>query len=92
MDLQVRIDQQVRFVTRDGAAVLLQLQRGSYQSLNGSGAAIWNDIGDGATVAQLVTRMCARHPAVPRERVESDMQAFLTQLQSRGLVKLEQAR
>ena len=90
-NLQVRIHPQVRFVEKEGAAVLLQLDRGRYQSLNGSGLTIWSDIGNGTTVDDLVSRMCSRHPGVARQRIDDDVRKFLAQLQSRGVVTLEAA-
>lgn len=83
------ISPQVRFVVSPEGAVLLNLERGQYQSLNGTGAAIWKEISGGATSGEVVTRLCDRYPALPRERVESDVGAFLSQLAARGLVTLE---
>jgi hypothetical protein len=90
-NLRVRIHPQVRFVEKEGAAVLLQLDRGRYQSLNSSGLTIWGDIGSDTTVDDLVTGMCRRHPGVARQRIDDDVRKFLTQLQARGVVTLEAA-
>jgi len=90
--VRVSINQDVRFITQDEGAVLLHLQRGRYQSLNGTATAIWNEINGGATSEDVATRLCARYPAVPRERIENEVQAFLAQLESKGLVTLEPQR
>lgn len=88
---RIVVSPEVRFVLNPEGAVLLDLERGHYQSLNGTGAAIWKEISGGASSDEVVTRLCDRYPAVPRERVESDVTMFVSQLASRGLVTLEAA-
>lgn len=90
-DVVVRIRPEVRFVARDDGAVLLQIERGRYQSLNRAGAAIWKEIAGGARAGEIVSRLCGAHPGVARERVERDVEQFLAQLAARGLVTLEGA-
>jgi hypothetical protein len=89
---RISISSEVRFVVNPEGAVLLNLERGRYQSLNGTGAAIWKEISGGASSDEVVTRLCDRYPAIPKERLESDVQTFLSQLAARGLVTLEAAR
>ena len=86
------IHPQVRFIANQEGAVLLHLQRGRYQSLNGTGAAIWSDIMSGASSEEIVSRVCRRFPQVPHDRVESDVARFLSALATRGLVTLEPLR
>jgi hypothetical protein len=88
---RIVVSSQVRFVSNPEGAVLLHLERGHYQSLNGTGAAIWKEISGGASSDEVVTRLCDRYPAMPRERVETDVSTFLSQLAARGLVTLEAA-
>ena len=83
------IHQDVRFVTKDEGTVLLHLQRGRYQSLNTTATVIWNEIKAGATSEEVVARLCGRYPSVPRQRIESEVSTFLSQLESRGLVTSE---
>lgn len=83
------IHPKVRFIANEEGAVLLHLERGRYESLNGAGAAIWSDIMSGASSEEIVSRVCHRFPQAPHDRVESDLARFLTALASRGLVILE---
>lgn len=86
------IDPNVRFIANDEGAVLLHLERGRYQSLNRTGAAIWGDLMSGASSEEIVSRVCERFPQTPHDRVRSDVDRFLTALASRGLVTLEPPR
>jgi len=79
----------VRFIASEEGAVLLHLERGRYQSLNGAGAAIWSDLMNGASCEEIVSHVCNRFPHTPHDRVESDVTRFLNDLASRGLVTLE---
>jgi len=83
------IHPKVRFIANQEGAVLLHLERGRYESLNGSGAAIWTDLMAGASSEEIVARVCERFPQTPRDRVESDVARFLSALAARGLVTLE---
>jgi len=79
----------VRFIANQEGAVLLHLERSRYESLNGTGAAIWNDIMSGASSDEIVSRVCQRFPKATHDCVESDVTRFLSALASRGLVTLE---
>jgi len=56
-----------------------------------TGAAIWKEISGGVSSDEVVNRLCERYPAMARERVETDVTTFLSQLAARGLVTLEAA-
>jgi len=79
----------VRFIANQEGAVLLHLDRGRYQSLNGTGAAIWGDLMSGASSDEIVSRVCERFPQTPHDRIRSDVARFLDALAARGLVTLE---
>jgi len=83
------IHPKVRFIASPEGAVLLHLDRGRYESLNGTGAAIWSDIESGASSDEIVSRVCQRFPRAPQDRVEADVSRFLSDLASRMLVTLE---
>lgn len=83
------IHPKVRFIANQEGAVLLHLDRGRYESLNGAGAAIWTDLMSGASSGEIVSHVCQRFPRVLHDRVESDVARFLSALASRGLVTLE---
>jgi hypothetical protein len=83
------IHPKVRFIANQEGAVLLHLERGRYESLNGAGAAIWSDLMSGASSEEIVSHVCLRFPQEPHDRVESDVARFLSDLASHGLVTLE---
>jgi hypothetical protein len=86
---RVQISPLVRSVSTDEGAVLLQLDRGMYRSLNAVGRSIWSAIGDGASVDDIVSRLCARYSSVPRDQIAADVETFISNLQARGLVVVE---
>lgn len=87
--IRVLIHPKVRSIASNEGAVLLHLERGRYESLNGAGAAIWSDLKSGASSEEIVSRVCERFPQTPPARIESDVARFLSELASRGLVTLE---
>lgn len=73
--------------TADGdGAVLLDLERGVYLSLNRSGAAIWGELAAGAAPDEIAARIADRC-AKPLAEVERDVHAFVDELARRGLVQ-----
>jgi hypothetical protein len=85
----LQISSMVRTVSTPEGAVLLQLDRGMYRSLNATGRSIWNAIDEGATLDEIVARLCDRYPAIPRERITADVHTFIANLQARGLVEVK---
>jgi hypothetical protein len=63
--------------TIDGEVVAINLDSGSYYSLEGTGAAIWEAIDQGAPVSQI--------GAALGEQV--DLRAFVAELEAEGLVR-----
>jgi hypothetical protein len=87
--IRALIHPKVRFIANQEGAVLLHLERGRYESLNGAGAAVWSDIMSGASSEEIVSRLCHRFPQARQDCVESDVARFMSDLVSRGLVTLE---
>jgi hypothetical protein len=83
----LQISSMVRTVSTPEGAVLLQLDRGMYRSLNATGRSIWNAIDEGSTVDEIIARLSARYPAIPGERITADVHTFIANLQARGLVE-----
>jgi hypothetical protein len=69
--------------------VLLQLDRGTYKTLNVTGRVIWDELCRGGTTDEVADALQARYPSVPRARIERDLNTFLHELESRGLISLE---
>lgn len=69
----------------DGSAVLLELDSGVYYSLNRTGQFIFSNVGQGATIGQLVEAMTARFE-VDASTAEADLRALLDELVANRLV------
>lgn len=85
MAMRIQIDPLVRSVVQQEGAVLLHLGNGRYQSLNGTGAIIWNELYAGASTTEIVSRLCSRFAATQQE-IETDLTEFIAQLERRGLI------
>jgi hypothetical protein len=70
---------------RDGAAVLLDLKREVYLSLDETAAIIWEEIERGADTESIHRRLAAEFDA-PDDVLQRDATAFLRELCDRGLV------
>lgn len=69
---------------------MMDLDTGNYAVLNRVAAAIWEEIQEPVTVAELVGRMRARFD-VPREQCEAEVLQFLGTLHEKGLVSIRNA-
>ena len=70
-------------------AVLLHLVTGQYHGVNPIGLAIWELIDDGCTVADVTDRLRERVEAPPPQLAD-DVVQFLSDVQERDLVVVEQ--
>jgi hypothetical protein len=68
--------------------VLLHLESGQYHGINAVGLAIWELIGDGCTVADVVQGLRERVQDPP-STLESDVMRFLEGIHQRDLVVVE---
>ena len=75
----------VRSMTDADGAVLLDLGRGKYFSLNGIGMRLWARLRQGASLAELVEGLRADYD-VPLDVLRSDAERFLHSLRQKGLV------
>ncbi|WP_326554510.1 PqqD family protein [Micromonospora sp. NBC_01813] len=66
-------------------AVLLDVRRSVYFALDRSAALLWPRLVAGATAAELTALLTERTP-VDADRAGADVQAFLAELESAGLV------
>jgi hypothetical protein len=65
--------------------VLLHLETSAYPDVNEIGLAIWEIVGDGKTIAEVVQELGAR-VSDPPAKLEDDVIQFLDGLRDRGLV------
>ena len=91
MDLDQPIQHNERAVFRDLAqdegGVLLHLDTGAYHGINPIGVVIWNAIGDGSKLEELVDAVRLRVTDTPDE-LEADVVAFVEDLVQRDLLAL----
>jgi hypothetical protein len=72
----------------DGETIVLDLSRGEYYALNRVGGAIWERLGEGASLREVVDHLLTAY-AVDAGTAEADVQKLAADLVAAGL--LEQA-
>jgi Coenzyme PQQ synthesis protein D (PqqD) len=80
-----RIAPEIVHETVDGEVIAIDLEDGSYYSLAGSGPAIWELLGRGASEAEIGAALAARFEAGEAE-IGAAVSALLGQLQENGLI------
>ncbi len=71
--------------TIDGEAVIVNLQTGSYYSIDKVGAAVWQRMEQGLGVARIVAAIAAEYAGDAAD-IEAGVRQLFTQLQDEGLV------
>jgi Coenzyme PQQ synthesis protein D (PqqD) len=88
---------EIRFRLRDsdldwreveGELVALDLRESRYLSVNQTGKELWGALAEGATREELVDRLADAF-GIERSRAEADTDAFVSDLESRGVVVRE---
>ncbi|MFO1057447.1 MAG: PqqD family peptide modification chaperone [Dongiaceae bacterium] len=70
----------------DGEAIIMDLSKGGYYSLDRNGAAIWVLLAAGADPAEAAAAIAARYGVAP-ERAAADLAAIAGQLVAEGLLR-----
>lgn len=83
-----RVPTEVCTVIDTDGAVLLDLRKGKYFSLNGVGALIWQEIAAGSAPAEVATRLSNRF-GVSAADVRRDVDEFITRLQRERLLDVD---
>lgn len=86
MSFQLKAVAHVRAIQDGSGAVLLDLKRGTYFSLNGVGAVLWSRLNDKASVDELVSYASSRY-TVPIDNVREHVQGFIAELDGAGLLE-----
>ncbi len=73
----------------DGEVVVVNLENGTYYSLDGVGADLWVRLADGSTLEALVAGVAADY-AGERERIAAGIAAFVRHLQEEQLITASQ--
>lgn len=82
---RVRPARDVLTAERDGVAVLLDLKRAVYFSLDEVGTTAWREIEHGASAELVAARICEEYEA-PHDAVLADMKRFIGTLRRERLV------
>ncbi len=88
-NLATAVPQSVLFQTVDGGVVLLDIVSGDYYGLNEVGSRIWTLLQEGRSPGE-VLRVLLSDYSLPEEDLRSDIQQFLQQLQTKGLIHLNE--
>ena len=81
----IRIGPHVRSLSDQDGAVLLDLQKGKYYSVNRIGARICSALSESVTRAQIVQKLREEFP-ISSEQLDKDVLTFLLHLQQKGLI------
>jgi hypothetical protein len=68
--------------------VVLDVDRSHYHAINPSGALIWEQLAEGATVGALSERLVGVYPDAV-EQVQADLPTFLAALGEAGLIEID---
>lgn len=72
----------------DGRAVVIHLEDGRVRTLNPTGSVVWQAL-DGRSLEELLTHLVATFPGEPQERLQGDLEVFLSDLIERGLAHVD---
>jgi hypothetical protein len=78
-----------RKLAEGGGAVLLNLDTAAYHGLNGTGSAIWESVGEGKVVRDIVPDVAELFEDAPPSLPEEVM-AFIEDLVARDLLRIDQ--
>lgn len=87
-ELRFRVGPEIVHETVDGEVIAIDLANGSYYSLAGSGPAIWELLGGGASEAEIGAALADRFEAEQAE-IGPAVLTLLGQLQENGLIVSE---
>jgi Coenzyme PQQ synthesis protein D (PqqD) len=73
----------------EGEIVALDLRESRYLAINRTGQMLWGALVEGTSRDDLIERLVA-HFGIERPRAAADVDAFTTELESRGLLTQEQ--
>jgi hypothetical protein len=71
--------------TIQGETIIIHLNTGTYYSLQGSGAEVWESIAGAATAAEIAADIAARHP-VAADTAEATVTALIEDLRAEELI------
>jgi hypothetical protein len=90
-DARLRIAPDVFAREFDGETIVLDLGKGEYFGLNGSGGVVWDALSNGKSLAEAAAAVAGRYD-VTEERAREDVRTLVAELLAKGLATLETAR
>ena len=75
-------------VDHEGSTVIMSVEAGKFFTFDAIGFEIWEAFDEPRAVSEVVDELTARHHA-PRDRVETDVIAFLDRLADENLLDLD---
>jgi hypothetical protein len=85
VSLRFRIGPEIVHETVDGEVIAIDLVSGSYYSLAGSGPAVWEQLGNGASEAEIGAALAGQFEA-DGETIAGAVSALLGELRESGLI------
>lgn len=82
---QLRISPTLEWQDVGGELVAVDVDSGEYHIFNGVGRVIWEGIGRGESVSQIVASVLDRYESTP-EAVSQDVNCFVDRLTAKGIV------
>jgi hypothetical protein len=76
----------ILYETLDGETIVIHLETGSYYSLTGSGAEIWDLLAEGRSVTQVRAALAQRY-ASPESEISGPVEKFIAELEREALVE-----
>ena len=89
-NLTVTVPDHVLYQEVDGELVLLDLENGNYYGLNAVGARFWTLAQEHGGQTGRILEALLEEFDVSREQIHEDMSGFLTELERRGLVTIDE--
>ena len=80
-----------RKLAEGGGAVLLNLDTAAYHGLNGTGSAIWEAVGEGKAIGELVPAVASLFENAPPS-MPGEVMAFIEDLVARDLLRVDRER
>jgi Coenzyme PQQ synthesis protein D (PqqD) len=74
------------YETLDGETIVIHLDTGSYYSLTGAGAEIWDLLGQGHSSTQICAALAGRY-ARPESEISPTVEGFIAELEREALVE-----
>lgn len=85
-----KIAEEIRFVSIEEQAILLDSKRGLYLGLDEIGTAIWHEIERGAAFAEICEHLLQQYD-VTRDILAHDIETFIAKLKEKDLIEVVEA-